>query len=287
MNILAENISRRRKELKITQKQLAEMLNISDKTVSRWETGVQVPDGLIIPDIAAALNTSIGRLYGQVKDAPLIAINVDNNIIATYKATLTAGVIIFLLSAAIAHTTPVFFNTTSALFYCTIAVATAIICRGEIKFRGFYKNSPIYENYHKINNLYLAYCCTAVLAVFNILYQNLTPFGASYYISKINTYIPFYHIIIFIVNTVLIIFYSVRFRYKKAVLSYVAATVLFSVGLSFYIFYPDPAPGVLWTEKIINFRKYSQYLFFAGSIRFSSAHIIDLFHFITTLRRKE
>ncbi|MBQ5326761.1 MAG: helix-turn-helix transcriptional regulator, partial [Oscillospiraceae bacterium] len=52
MNILAENISRRRKELKMTQKQLAEKLNISDKTVSRWETGAQIPDGLIIPDIA-------------------------------------------------------------------------------------------------------------------------------------------------------------------------------------------------------------------------------------------
>ena len=38
MNIIAENITRRRKELNMTQRELADKLNVSDKTVSRWET---------------------------------------------------------------------------------------------------------------------------------------------------------------------------------------------------------------------------------------------------------
>jgi Helix-turn-helix. len=33
-------ITNRRKALKLTQKQLAEQLEISDKTISKWETGV-------------------------------------------------------------------------------------------------------------------------------------------------------------------------------------------------------------------------------------------------------
>ena len=33
-------ISKRRKELGLTQQQLAEKLNISDKVISKWETGV-------------------------------------------------------------------------------------------------------------------------------------------------------------------------------------------------------------------------------------------------------
>ena len=64
MNIIAENIARRRKELGLTQRELAEKLNISDKTLSRWETDKQVPDALMIPEIAKALDTSIGELYG-------------------------------------------------------------------------------------------------------------------------------------------------------------------------------------------------------------------------------
>ena len=64
MNIIAENIARRRKELGLTQRELAEKLNISDKTLSRWETDKQVPDALMIPEIAKALDISIGELYG-------------------------------------------------------------------------------------------------------------------------------------------------------------------------------------------------------------------------------
>ena len=68
MNMIAENIARRRKELGLTQKELAEKLNVSDKTLSRWETDKQVPDALMIPEIAKALDMSIGEIYG-VSDA--------------------------------------------------------------------------------------------------------------------------------------------------------------------------------------------------------------------------
>ena len=39
MNIIAKKIACRRKELGMTQRDLAEKLNVSDKTLSRWETG--------------------------------------------------------------------------------------------------------------------------------------------------------------------------------------------------------------------------------------------------------
>ena len=43
MEKLVENIIKRKKELGMTQKELAEKLNISDKTISRWETGISIP----------------------------------------------------------------------------------------------------------------------------------------------------------------------------------------------------------------------------------------------------
>ena len=68
MNIIATNIVRRRKELKMTQRELAEKLSISDKTVSRWETGNQIPDALTIPEIARVLDMTIDELYGNKKN---------------------------------------------------------------------------------------------------------------------------------------------------------------------------------------------------------------------------
>lgn len=65
MNTIAERITLRRKELNMTQKELAEKLEISDKTVSRWETGKQIPDALAMPEIAKALDIKIGELYGE------------------------------------------------------------------------------------------------------------------------------------------------------------------------------------------------------------------------------
>ena len=47
MNTIAERISRRRKELGLTQKELSEILNVSDKALSRWETGKQIPDAFL------------------------------------------------------------------------------------------------------------------------------------------------------------------------------------------------------------------------------------------------
>ncbi|WP_243033603.1 helix-turn-helix domain-containing protein, partial [Blautia obeum] len=41
-----------RKEKGITQEQLAEILNVSGRTVSRWETGNNMPDISILVDIA-------------------------------------------------------------------------------------------------------------------------------------------------------------------------------------------------------------------------------------------
>ena len=51
-----------RKEKGITQEQLAEALNVSNRTVSRWETGNNMPDISILVDIADYYNISIPEI---------------------------------------------------------------------------------------------------------------------------------------------------------------------------------------------------------------------------------
>ena len=51
-----------RKEKNITQEQLAEQLNVSGRTVSRWETGSNMPDISIQVDLAEFYNVSISEI---------------------------------------------------------------------------------------------------------------------------------------------------------------------------------------------------------------------------------
>ena len=59
---MADVISSRRKELGMTQKELADKLNITDKAVSKWERGIACPDTAAIPKLAQILGISLEEL---------------------------------------------------------------------------------------------------------------------------------------------------------------------------------------------------------------------------------
>lgn len=59
-----ERISARRKEKGMTQKELADLLNITDKAVSKWERDLACPDTQTIPKLAEILEISIEELLG-------------------------------------------------------------------------------------------------------------------------------------------------------------------------------------------------------------------------------
>ncbi len=55
-------IAERRKALGLTQRQLAERLAVSDKAVSKWETGRGLPDVLLMPPLCAVLGITVNDL---------------------------------------------------------------------------------------------------------------------------------------------------------------------------------------------------------------------------------
>lgn len=63
-NKIGQKISTIRKEMGMTQKELAEKLHVTDKTVSKWETGTHFPDIAIMEDLAASLGISVIELLG-------------------------------------------------------------------------------------------------------------------------------------------------------------------------------------------------------------------------------
>ena len=52
-----------RKEQNLTQANLAEKLGITDRAVSKWETGRSLPDASIMPELCAILDININELF--------------------------------------------------------------------------------------------------------------------------------------------------------------------------------------------------------------------------------
>lgn len=59
---IGQLIRRLRTEKKLTQKQLAEKINVSDKAVSKWETGNGIPDIAILAELAELFQTDMQTL---------------------------------------------------------------------------------------------------------------------------------------------------------------------------------------------------------------------------------
>ncbi|MBE6862430.1 MAG: helix-turn-helix domain-containing protein [Ruminococcus sp.] len=51
-----------REQKNLTQRQLAEMISVSDKTISKWETGRGLPDITLIEPLSSALGVSVTEL---------------------------------------------------------------------------------------------------------------------------------------------------------------------------------------------------------------------------------
>ena len=64
---LANNIASHRKALKLTQAELAQKLNYSDKAVSKWERGEAVPDLVVLKQIADFFGVTIDLLISEPK----------------------------------------------------------------------------------------------------------------------------------------------------------------------------------------------------------------------------
>ena len=65
---IGEMISSLRKEKGMTQNDLAEKMNVTDKAVSKWERNISCPDINSIPKLAEILGTSVEDLLNaQVK----------------------------------------------------------------------------------------------------------------------------------------------------------------------------------------------------------------------------
>ena len=95
---IAKNLTTYRKKTGYTQQELAEKINYSDKSVSKWERGDGVPDIYILKQIADLYEITINDLIGEKQNIPVNINKRKNRIIITL---LSIGLV--WLVATIAH----------------------------------------------------------------------------------------------------------------------------------------------------------------------------------------
>ena len=83
---IGKYIAGKRKALGMTQKQLAEKLNMSDKSVSKWERGICLPNVSVYMELCEILGISINEfLAGEDIDAENVEKKSEDNIIQVTK----------------------------------------------------------------------------------------------------------------------------------------------------------------------------------------------------------
>lgn len=116
---IGKYIAGKRKALGMTQKQLAEKLNMSDKSVSKWERGICLPDVSVYMELCEILGISINEfLAGEDIDAENVEKKSEDNIIQVTKdskkkqknlksilavVTTFAVIMVLVLGAAFVH----------------------------------------------------------------------------------------------------------------------------------------------------------------------------------------
>lgn len=99
-------IAQCRKEKKLTQSQLADKLNLTDRAVSKWETGKCMPDSSIMLELCKILEITVNELLsGEKIDAENYEKKANENLIALKrkgeKNVERKGMAFFLFSVAL------------------------------------------------------------------------------------------------------------------------------------------------------------------------------------------
>ena len=99
--VTGTTIKELREKNKITQVQLAEKLGVSDKTVSKWETGKGYPDITLLEPIADALRVSVAEL---ITGNPVRNSNVSANMMRSkFYICPVCGNVIHSMGEAVIH----------------------------------------------------------------------------------------------------------------------------------------------------------------------------------------
>lgn len=113
MNLIkiGKYIAEKRKKIGITQRQLAEQLNMSDKSVSKWERGVCLPDVSVYIELCQILGISINEFLAgediaqenieKMSEENIIGVATDNKQKQKHLKVIISALLVVLLAVVV------------------------------------------------------------------------------------------------------------------------------------------------------------------------------------------
>lgn len=167
--IIAKNISTLRTEEGITQLELAERLNYSDKAVSKWERGESIPDVTVLMEIANMFGVTLDYLVQSNHQKELRKLR-NRRIIHNHAFITGISMVLVWLVATflyfIIDTTPI----TTSIHWLTFIYAVPITFIVWLIFNSLWFNA--HRNFLIITFL-LWSCLASIYITFLVLGQNL------------------------------------------------------------------------------------------------------------------
>ncbi len=128
---IAKNIAKFRKASKLTQIDLAEKLNYSDKAVSKWERGESIPDICVLKDMADLFGVTINDFVGETSVMPKVSEAEEERVERTKKKkwliTLCASVLPWLVACVLYMVLKIALPTTKLWFIFIYAIPVTFI----------------------------------------------------------------------------------------------------------------------------------------------------------------
>ena len=75
---IGKSIAKYRKAKGFTQEELGAKLGVTNQAVSKWESEVSMPDIMLLPEIATALNITLDDLHGIAKEPEKVSVSADD-----------------------------------------------------------------------------------------------------------------------------------------------------------------------------------------------------------------
>ncbi len=243
IDFMKDIIYTNRKKKNLTQEQLAEMLNVSNKTISKWERGIGYPDVKIIPTLAKVLDISIQTLFDSEDLKPESNIWHTLEKMSKYKRYMILSVFIFLIS-------PLFYLIFAFIIedYGMIGISIGILLIIVSIFIAIMESIKIYQILSKTrrNEKYICsfkkYILFYSFLVFIPSIFATALFKKNIFIIIMSTlvYILFELLSFFIIKTL-----NVNIKNKIQIIFLSIACLLFIAGLLLMLLMPYPAPYIM------------------------------------------
>lgn len=121
--IIAKNLIAYRKNSKLTQQELADRLNYTDKAVSKWERGEAIPDVLVLKQIADMYGITVDDFFKELDQVQLAKPpeNIKRRNAKHFLIGLMSAVLVWLVATVIVVIVKLALPSSNIIFYAYIA----------------------------------------------------------------------------------------------------------------------------------------------------------------------